>query len=412
MDRSYLISLAIPGFYLLMFVEYLFGVLTGKNNYRLNDSFAAISLGLISRLPPVLNLGFQGAVFAHAASSFNLKLLPTESWFTWGFAFVLYDLTYYWMHRLHHEVKVLWATHVVHHQGEEFNLSTALRQSGTGWLWKWIFFVPMIILGIPPEVFITVGGLNLIYQFWVHTEHIPKLGVLEKVFITPSNHRIHHAQNKEYIDANYGGVFILWDRCFGTFIEERPELKPIYGTVKSFRSWNPLWANVEIFYQMIRDTFYTRSIKDKFKVWFSDTGWRPDDVAVKFPSITNNLDEFRKYDPLLSRDTRIYSLVQLFMMTLIALAVFFTLDSQSYFETVIFGILLVATATISSIILEKVKGSYYLELVRSVCVILLFSANFINTSLFVSQTFLIHALLNILLISIIHPLKQNLSFNK
>ena len=163
---------------------------------------------------------------------------------------------------------------------------------------------------------------------------------------------------------------------------------------------------------MIRDTFYTRSIKDKFKVWFSDTGWRPDDVAVKFPSITNNLDEFKKYDPLLSRDTRIYSLVQLFMMTLIALAVFFTLDSQSYFETVIFGILLVATATISSIILEKVKGSYYLELVRSVCVILLFSANFINTSLFVSQTFLIHALLNILLISIIHPLKQNLSFNK
>ena len=316
------------------------------------------------------------------------------------------------MHRLHHEVKVLWATHVVHHQGEEFNLSTALRQSGTGWLWKWMFFVPMIILGIPAEVFITVGGLNLIYQFWVHTEHIPKLGVLEKVFITPSNHRIHHAQNKEYIDANYGGVFIVWDRCFGTFIEERPELKPIYGTVKSFRSWNPLWANVEIFYQMIRDTFYTRSIKDKFKVWFSDTGWRPDDVAVKFPCITNNLDEFKKYDPLLSRDTRIYSLVQLFMMTLIALAVFFTLDSQSYFETVIFGILLVATATISSIILEKVKGSYYLELVRSVCVILLFSANFINTSLFISQAFLIHALLNILLISIVHPLKQNLSFNK
>ena len=177
MDTSYLIALAIPVFLFLILCEYLFGIFTGNNTYRLNDTFASISLGMISRFPPMLNLGFQGAIFAYAASHLNLTFMPTESWVTWTIAFVLYDLTYYWMHRLHHEIKVFWATHVVHHQGEEFNLATALRQTSSGFLWKWIFFIPMFVLGVPAEVFVTVGALNLLYQFWVHTEHVPKLGI-------------------------------------------------------------------------------------------------------------------------------------------------------------------------------------------------------------------------------------------
>jgi sterol desaturase/sphingolipid hydroxylase (fatty acid hydroxylase superfamily) len=213
-DKSLIITFAVPVFFLLILVEYFYGRSVGKNTYRLSDTFTSISLGMISRYPTMLNLGVQSIIFMYISSSLNLKLLSIANPMTWVIAFLLYDLSYYWMHRLHHEIKILWATHSVHHHGEDYNLATALRQTSTGWLWKWIFYMPMIILGVPGEVFVTVAGINLVYQFWVHTEHIGHLGILEKIFITPMNHGIHHAKNKEYIDANYGGVFIIWDRMF------------------------------------------------------------------------------------------------------------------------------------------------------------------------------------------------------
>jgi sterol desaturase/sphingolipid hydroxylase (fatty acid hydroxylase superfamily) len=277
-DSSIIITLAVPAFFILIFIELIYGLASGKSNYRLNDTFTSISLGLISRYIPLLGLGIQGAAFAYVAQYYNLKLFSPSSIWVWVFAFFLYDFCYYWMHRLHHEVKVLWATHVVHHHGEEFNLSTALRQTSTGFLWKWIFYLPIFIVGIPPEVFVTVAGVNLVYQFWVHTEHIPKLGWYEYIFVSPSNHRIHHAQNKHYVDANYGGVFILWDRLFGTYKEELEELKPIYGTAKPLKSWNPFKANLDIFREMLVDSTRTKSFKDKIKVWFSRPNWRPEDV--------------------------------------------------------------------------------------------------------------------------------------
>ena len=406
MDTSYLIALAIPVFLFLILCEYLFGIFTGNNTYRLNDTFASISLGMISRFPPMLNLGFQGAIFAYAASHLNLTFMPTESWVTWTIAFVLYDLTYYWMHRLHHEIKVFWATHVVHHQGEEFNLSTALRQTSSGFLWKWIFFIPMFVLGIPAEVFVTVGALNLLYQFWVHTEHVPKLGIFETVFVTPSNHRVHHAQNQEYIDANYGGVFILWDRIFGTFIEEKADLSPVYGTVKPLHSWNPLWANIEIFHQMIRDTIYTKSVKDKVRVWFSDTSWRPVDAEKRFPKKINNLNNFKKYDPAISRNVKIYGLVQFFILNVIALVMFFTLDSQGYGETVLLGIVLVVSMTSVSMVFENVQGSSLIELVRAGLLLAIFFTGLVDSSLLVSQILVVHALMNIILVSILFPLRK------
>ena len=155
---------------------------------------------------------------------------------------------YYWQHRLSHERTLLWASHVVHHQSEDYNLGTALRQTSTSFLFAWIFYVPMFLLGVPFDVFVTIAAVNLVYQFWVHTEHVGKLGFLETFLVTPSNHRVHHACNKRYIDANYGGVFILWDRLFGTFVDETVLEKPIYGTLKPLRSWDPLWANMETDY--------------------------------------------------------------------------------------------------------------------------------------------------------------------
>ncbi len=397
MDKSFLIFLAIPFFFLLIGIELIYGYIKGKNNYRLNDAITSINIGLISRFPTILNLGLQGAAFAYAANYWNLKLLPTNSAFTWIFAFVFYDFLYYWMHRLSHEIKFLWATHVVHHHGEEFNLATALRQTSSGFLLKWIFFMPMFIVGIPGEVFITVGGLNLIYQFWVHTEHIPKLGWYEKIFITPSNHRIHHAKNPEYIDANYGGVFILFDRWFGTFKEERDDLKPTYGTVKALRSWNPIWANIEVFFGIIRDSIFTKNWKDKMRVWYAPTRWRPHDVSKRFPSNPENIDFYDKYNPIIPTYLKLFAWIQSISLSPITLVIFFTLPDQGYLQTAIFGVILIASSTIIS--LAFVNSSYTLlcELLRSVLVVTVLLMNVdLFGGLLATNFILIHAYLNII----------------
>ena len=410
-DSSIIITLAVPAFFVLIFIELIYGLVAGKNNYRLNDSFTSISLGLISRYIPLLGLGLQGAAFAYVAQYYNLKLFSSSSLWVWIFAFFLYDFCYYWMHRLHHEVKVLWATHVVHHHGEEFNLSTALRQTSTGFLWKWIFYLPIFIVGIPPEVFVTVAGINLVYQFWVHTEHIPKLGWYEYVFVSPSNHRIHHAQNKHYVDANYGGVFIFWDRFFGTYKEELDELKPIYGTAKPLRSWNPFKANLDIFAEMIKDSTRTKSIKNKIKVWFSRPNWRPDDIKISHPIYKNDLDNFEPYNPSTSFEVKIYSWIQLFFIMGLSAAVTASVTSQSFQDTSIFAITLLITSTIALMSMEKYELSFLPEILRSSAVIIFFLfGNVVNNELLVTQLFIFQSLFNIVLVTLLKYLPK-LSFS-
>ena len=333
-DKSSIITFAIPVFMLLILVEYCYGIYKGKSNYRLNDTFTSLSIGMISRYPTMLNLGLQSLIFVYISKYFNVGLLSIKNPFTWIMAFLLYDLSYYWMHRMHHEIKILWATHSVHHHGEEFNLSTALRQTSTGWLWKWVFYLPMVFLGVPGEVFVTVAGINLVYQFWVHTEHIGHLGFLEKIFITPMNHGIHHAKNKEYIDANYGGVFIIWDRMFGTYIARDPEITPVYGTVSALKSWNPIWANFQIFTTMFKDSMKTKKFSDKIKVWFSKTYWRPDDcIEEKDPK-----DFYIKYDPVISTDIKVFSFLQLMFTGIVSTSVLFFLSQITYNEIFIYAV--------------------------------------------------------------------------
>ena len=410
MDSSIFITYAVPVFFLMIGIEFIFGVIKGTNNYRLNDSIAAISLGLISRLPPLLNLGIQGVVWTYVATNLNMSLMPKDSWVTWVIAFLFYDLCYYWMHRMSHEVKVLWASHVVHHQGEEFNLSTALRQTSSGWLWKWVFYIPMFMVGIPGEVFFTVAAINLLYQFWVHTEHIKTLGPLELIFITPSNHRIHHAQNPEYIDANYGGVFIIWDRIFGTYIPERDDLKPIYGTVKPLRSWNPIWSNLEIYHQMIRDTIHTKTLKNKIKVWFSSTRWRPEDVYEKFPHVTNDLEDFEKYDPDANRTTKFFTSVQFIINSSISTIIIFTIADQSYLQSCMLAIMLVASTTLVTSIVENKKWGYQSELARSIFTILLFAYEIFDPNLLASQVFFYQSIFSIVFIAVYLPINKQYLF--
>ena len=382
-----------------MIIEFTYGVIIKKNTYRLNDTFVSISIGLISRFPVILNLGFNTLIFSLAATTFNLKLLPLDSWVTWVVGFVLYDLTYYVQHRLHHEIKLLWATHIVHHHGEEFNLSTALRQTSTGWLWKWMFYIPMIVIGVPAEVFITVGGLNLLYQFWVHTEHIPKLGFIEKIFVTPSNHRVHHAKNPEYIDANYGGVFILWDRMFGTYIEEKENIKPVYGTVKALESWNPIWANIEVFYNMLLDSVRTKKWSDKIKVWYAPTYWRPEDVAKEYPSKPVNLKT--KYNPKISTTSKIYVVVQMIGIMFISNALFSQISTLSYQEIAVVSILLTLIPTLTGIYMQNNANALLaISIFSLTCIGLILWSNLFPVNSLITQAALILMLINLSFVSI------------
>lgn len=287
---------AVPFFFVLMAAELIADRWRGVSNYRLADAVNSISTGVLSTTTGLLTKGVGLVTYAFALEHLALVRLPADSVWVWVLAFVLYDFCYYWLHRMGHERNILWAAHSVHHQSEDYNLSTALRQTSTGFLLSWIFYLPMAVLGVPLLVFVSVAALNLLYQFWVHTRHIPKLGWFEWCFVTPSNHRAHHAQNALYMDRNYGGVFIIWDRLFGSFQEEDDNEPVIFGVTTPLASWNPLWANLQFYAQLWDDARRAERMWDKIRIWFMRTGWRPADVAAKYPMSKPDLSQFRKFE--------------------------------------------------------------------------------------------------------------------
>jgi alkylglycerol monooxygenase len=309
------VTVAIPFFILAMILEYVYGRVRRQQTYRLNDTVNSLTMGSLSRLKSVLALSFSGVVFSSVVSFLGVEPLATENLWIWVVAFIAYDFCYYWKHRMGHEWRILWAAHVAHHQSEKYNLSTALRQTGTDYI-GFVFYLPLYIAGVPLEVVITVGSLNLIYQFWVHTEHVGKLGPLEWLLITPSNHRVHHARNPDYLDKNYGGVFIIWDRLFGTYQEELSDQPCVYGISRGLNSWNPIWANVHVWYETALISLRTARLRDKILVWFRGPGWYPADQT---PS---DQPDWRKpsFDPEMSRFTGAYCFVQYWLLTGMGLA--------------------------------------------------------------------------------------------
>ncbi len=301
MTPSQIIVLATPVFFLLIVIEFAWGRAKGRNTYRLNDAVNSIGLGMLSQISAVftrlLRVGIYTAIYSSVA------LFPDHafwtSWIGWIVALVFYDFCYYWLHRAGHESAVFWAAHVVHHQSQDYNLSTALRQTSSGALLSWLFYVPMAVAGVPPLVFGVVALVDLLYQFWVHTEHVPKLGWFDRWFCSPSNHRVHHAVNDRYLDRNYGGVLIIWDRLFGSFKEE--DEKCVYGTRKPLNSWDPLWANAEVYWSLAKDSWHAKNWADKLRVWFKPPGWRPADVAARFPAPVFDIARVRPFHPPMSR---------------------------------------------------------------------------------------------------------------
>ncbi len=296
MQDAQIIVIATPVFLLLIAVEFAVGVARGRNTYRLNDALSSIGLGILSQVSGVftklMTIGIYTLAFEHLA----LVRLPADSPWVWLGALVAYDFCYYWHHRAGHRVALFWAAHVVHHQSEDYNLSTALRQTSSGWIAGWIFYLPMALAGVPPLVFAVVALVDLLYQYWVHTQQIGKLGWFDRWFCAPSNHRVHHAVNDRYLDRNYGGILIVWDRLFGTYAAEDDAEPIVYGTRSQFASFDPLWANVQTYWLLARDCWHTRSWADKLRVWLRPASWRPADVEARFPRQEFDLRRAR-FDP-------------------------------------------------------------------------------------------------------------------
>lgn len=345
-----LIVYAVPFFILAILVELGYGVAAGRNTYRLNDSCGSLFLGVLSEARRFVTLGVGGYIYYLVTQYFSLPLMDASHWFTWVLAIVLYDLCYYWLHRLGHERTILWAAHVAHHQSEDYNLGTALRQTSTGFLLGWVFYIPMYMLGIPAEVVVTAGAINLIYQFWVHTEHIPKLGWYEWVFVTPSNHRVHHAQNEVYIDRNYAGIFILWDRLFGTFQEELDSEPVIFGIRGALRSWNPVKALTHIYIDMVNDSRHASRWQDKLRVWVGRTGWRPADVETCYPRDKTDLAHFEKYNPTVPAPVSWYGLFQLLFA--VVLIFYMQWSEPGYWSGVGMWVMLLGTTVCAALWLE------------------------------------------------------------
>jgi sterol desaturase/sphingolipid hydroxylase (fatty acid hydroxylase superfamily) len=288
------IVLSVPLFFIFIGVELLIERFTKQRLYRLQDSIANISCGITQQLS-----GLFLKVFAIGAYQFIYEKAAffspdPNTWWYWVSLFLLVDLAYYWAHRMSHEINLFWGGHVVHHQSEEYNLSVALRQSSLQIVWTFAFNLPIALLGYHTLHFALMSALNTLYQFWIHTETINKLGWFEYVFNTPSHHRVHHGRNPKYIDKNHAGTLIIWDKMFGTFQAE--EERPVYGITKPLRSWNPLWANFSHYADMAKDLRRIPKWSDKIRYIFAKPGWLPEYLGGYRPVPEVDRSSYTKYD--------------------------------------------------------------------------------------------------------------------
>ena len=325
-----IIVYAFPVFSLLILAEYAYGVATGRNTYRISDAISSLSQGLLSQITvvftQVFTIGIYTLVFKEVAL-FHPSFW--NAWYGWLATVVLYDFFDYWYHRYSHETAILWAAHVVHHQSQHFNFSTALRQESAYPLLGWIFYLPMAILGVPPDIFAVAGLSVLLYQVWIHTEHVGKLGWFDRIFSSPSNHRVHHAVNDAYIDKNYGGMLIIWDRLFGTYAEEGEE-KCVYGTRPPLNSWDPIWANLTVYWNLIRDAWRMENWTDRLRIWFMPPGWKPDYLARRYPEKLFDISAMTLFTPPASKLQLWSAAIQFILLLAASAALLWQMDVLTF----------------------------------------------------------------------------------
>lgn len=356
------VIIAIPMYFTLMAIELAYESYTRRKTYRLNDAVTNISTGTLQQLTNTFLALFKIGIYTYLYEQFAIFQLE-QTWLTFILAMIFWDFCYYWSHRMAHEISLFWGGHVVHHQSEDFNLSVALRQTSTGFIWGLPFYMPMAILGVHPVQYVLAGGLNLLYQFWIHTEHIKKLPRwFELIFNTPSHHRVHHGRDPKYLDRNYAGILIIWDRMFGTFKEE--EERPNYGITKPLNSWNPVYANFAHYIDLFRATRQSRKLSDTLKILFKPPGWMPEYLGgVHKPGEVTG--DYQKYNEHTTTAINIYIFIQ--FMAALAINSLYFFQSKQFDPTtkVIYAIWIITTTLMFGFLFEsKSRWPAVLEVLR------------------------------------------------
>jgi sterol desaturase/sphingolipid hydroxylase (fatty acid hydroxylase superfamily) len=273
-----LIHYAIPFFILTVIIEVILTVKVKMEDYEFKDAATSIAMGLGNVFLGLISKSLVFVVFLFFYE-YRFFTLPF-AWWSWILILFAEDFCYYWFHRISHENRLFWASHVVHHSSQKYNLSTALRQTWSGSFYSFIFWIPLILIGFHPMMVLTQISISLLYQYWIHTELIQKMPKwFEAIFNTPSHHRVHHATNPQYLDRNHAGIFIIWDRLFGTF---EPEVeKPVYGLGKNIETYNPIKVAFNEWFQLFRDVFTTNtSFKNRINYFLKPPGWKHDGTGV------------------------------------------------------------------------------------------------------------------------------------
>lgn len=355
------IVLSIPIFFILIGIELVVERLTHRNLYRLPDSIANLSCGITSQLSGIFLRVMSIGVYEIFYANFAVTHL-TPNWIYWVALFLLVDLGYYWAHRMSHEINLFWGGHVVHHQSEEYNLSVALRQSSFQVVWTFFFYLPLAIAGFDTKHFLLISSLNTLYQFWIHTETINRMGWFEYLFNTPSHHRVHHGRDPKYIDKNHAGTLIIWDKMFGTFQEE--EERPTYGITKPINSWNGVWANFSHYATMAHELKQIKSWPDKILYLFKKPGWLPQSLGGYRPAPAVDKAHYIKYDTPAPVVLNYYALFQ-YIICLIATAFFlFKLPQFTFAQRALVAALITISVVNIGVLFEHKRWVYITEWLR------------------------------------------------
>ncbi len=371
------LTIAIPIFFSLVLVEILYGLISKKYYYNLMDTLSSLSSGITNLLKDLLGIGVIIISYPFIKKSISIIEL-NESVLLYTIAFVCLDFASYWNHRLNHSINFFWNQHVIHHSSQEFNLACALRQSISNLLgYGAIFLIPAALFGIPHKVIALLAPLHLFGQFWYHTKHIGKLGFLEYIFVTPSQHRVHHAINPEYVDKNLSAIFCIWDRLFGTFQEELENVPCVYGTLKPVNTWNPFIINFQHLWYLSIDAWRTKKLINKIKIWFMPTGWRPNDVKERFKR-DKIIDVYNQQKYKIEyRNVHIFYAI--FHFTYINVALWLLLTGYDELENnlkIFYSIFILTTIFGFTSVMDSYKWASYIELLRLILSLILINNMF------------------------------------
>lgn len=306
-----------PAFLLLVLFEKWYGWRKGNDTVRNFDMISSLASGVTNVTKDVLGLGVSIITYSWLLEHVAITHIKA-TWLVYLVTFIVLDFAGYVVHLVDHKFNFFWNAHIIHHSSEEFNLACALRQSVSVFVKLFvILLLPAALLGVPAEVIAIVAPLHLFAQFWYHTRHIGKMGFLEKIIVTPSHHRVHHAINKEYLDKNLGQILIIWDKLFGTFQEELKEVPPVYGITRPAQTWNPIKINFQHLWLLMKDAWRAKNFYDKIRIWMMPTGWRPADVEAKYPVYKiEDVYHFSKYSTPETKPMLVWCWIQMIVLLL------------------------------------------------------------------------------------------------